>query len=118
VADCILVVDDDPAIRMFVSAALKEEGYAVQTATNGAEALEIIGKQPTCLVLLDMKMPVMDGWEFLKRYCEQGQTVPIIAFSAHVKGTGPLGCTREFLAKPFDLNTLLNLVGKYVAPAS
>jgi two-component system, chemotaxis family, chemotaxis protein CheY len=113
VTDCVLVVDDDPAIREFVSQALEAEGYEVQTASNGAEALHLIGQQPPCVVLLDMKMPVMDGWGFMQAYCPQEQRAPIIVFSAHVKGPDQLLCAKEFLAKPFDLEKLFDLVAKY-----
>jgi two-component system, chemotaxis family, chemotaxis protein CheY len=111
--ESVLVVDDDPAIRAFVSQALVAEGYEVQTATNGAEALNLIGQQPTHIVLLDMKMPVLDGWGFMKAYCRQEQRAPIIVFSAHIKGSEQLLCAQAFLAKPFDLETLLDLVAKY-----
>jgi CheY-like chemotaxis protein len=113
--DCILVVDDDLAIREFVRQALEGEGYKVRTAVNGAEALEMVA-QSTQLILLDMRMPIMDGWGFMQAYCEQESCVPIIAFSANLQRPEQMLCVREFLAKPFDLDKLIYLVAKYVPP--
>ncbi len=62
----VLVVDDDPAILTTVSEILQFEGYAVRTATNGAEALRLVEHARPWLILLDMRMPVMDGWGFAR----------------------------------------------------
>jgi CheY-like chemotaxis protein len=62
----ILVVDDDPAIRDVVADILEMSDYAVRTAANGAEALEKIRAEPPAAVLLDLMMPVMNGWDFLR----------------------------------------------------
>ena len=64
----ILVVDDDPAIVEFVSDALRDEGYGVVTATNGVAALIAVRQYRPQVVVLDMRMPVMDGWAFLALY--------------------------------------------------
>ena len=68
----ILVVDDDPSIVSTVSEILDFEGYPVQTAANGAEALRAIERMQPSLVLLDMRMPVMDGWGFANALRERG----------------------------------------------
>ena len=64
----ILIVDDDPAIRDVVSDILEMSDYCVKTACNGAEALDHIRDDRPAAVLLDLMMPVMDGWEFLREY--------------------------------------------------
>jgi two-component system chemotaxis response regulator CheY len=78
----ILVVDDDPSIVSTVSEILDFEGYCVQTAANGAEALRAIEHTQPSLVLLDMRMPVLDGWGFARALRERGVTLPIIVMTA------------------------------------
>ena len=116
----ILVVEDDDAIRGLVSDVLREDGYLVHEARNGIEALEQLrGGQPD-LIVLDLLMPVMDGWAFveecrMKHYCEG---VPIVVTSASHDLPRTAERLREYgvrtcLAKPFDLDGLLALVERY-----
>ncbi|HPL27936.1 MAG TPA: response regulator, partial [Anaerolineae bacterium] len=58
----ILVVDDDATIRELIELALTDEGYEIIAARNGAEALAVVGAAPVDLILLDIRMPIMDGW--------------------------------------------------------
>src|SRR5437763_1381023 len=74
----ILVVDDDPSILAVVSQILDFEGYPVQTATDGAEALAAVNTQRPSLVLLDMRMPVLDGWGFARALAARGEQLPIV----------------------------------------
>src|SRR6478609_7832146 len=60
----VLVVDDDAFILEFVAMVLNDEGYAIVTAANGQQALDLVRAEVFDLILLDMRMPVMDGWEF------------------------------------------------------
>ena len=109
----VLVVDDDPAIRTFLKVALTDEGYEVLVAGNGAIALEMIAQTPPSLVILDMRMPVMDGWAFLDAYCQQ-ELVPAPVISISANATNELvGCVSEFMSKPFNLNVLIDLVARY-----
>lgn len=64
----VLVVEDDPDIRLVVSEILSSAGYSVLQSTNGAEALITLQDKNPHVILLDMRMPVMDGWEFAKQY--------------------------------------------------
>lgn len=109
----ILVVDDDEAICQFVRMVLTNEGYRVETASNGAAALELAAKSPPDVILLDLWMPVMDGWTFARTYRRTpGPHAPIIALSAagqlakHAKDIQ----ADAFLAKPFDVHRLLEVV--------
>jgi len=120
----ILVVEDDAAIRGLVSEVLRDDGYQVQEAANGAEALANVRAQRPDLIVLDLMMPVMDGWTFVKE-CRRAMwcgEVPILVTSAshdlprtadQLRALGVRTC----LAKPFDLDGLLALVERY-APAS
>lgn len=108
----ILVVDDDPSILNTVREILDFEGYRVETATNGEEALRAVERTTPSLVLLDMRMPVLDGWGFARKLSEQGVVLPILVMTAAhdarlwAQEIGASG----FLAKPFDLHELLNAV--------
>jgi len=112
----ILVVDDDTSIRSFVEMALDSEGYAVSTATNGAQALAVTDQVQPDLILLDMRMPIMDGWTFARRYREQGgPKAPIVVITA-ATDAGERAAEIQadgFLGKPFDLDELLGLVSRY-----
>jgi len=108
----ILVVDDDPAILATVSEALDLEGLLVVTATNGAEALAKVDQTMPALVLLDMRMPVLSGWDFARTLKERDIHLPILVMTAardaH-KWAEEIGAS-GYLAKPFHLPDLLDAV--------
>lgn len=96
---------------------LTDEGYSVMLASNGAEALTQIEALAPCLILLDMRMPVMDGWEFAARYRKSsGPHAPIIVMTAahDARLRADAIEANDFIAKPFDINQLLMLVSRYV----
>jgi len=106
----VLVVDDEPRILNFLSSKLRVSGYEVLTASNGAEALEQVQAQEPDLVVLDVLMPRMDGFETLKEL-RAFSSVPVIILSA--KGTNAdkvkglhLGAD-DYLAKPFSPDELV-----------
>lgn len=109
----ILVVDDDESIREFIEMALSDDGHEVRTAADGRAALELIeGWKPT-LILLDMRMPGMDGWKFSRAYrAGPGPHVPIIVLTAARDAAQSASeiAADAFLAKPFDLAELLELI--------
>jgi len=112
----ILLIDDDEAIREFVSMALGDEGYQIITAADGAAALDLIDCYPPSLILLDMRMPLLNGWSFAQVYRQlPGPHVPIIMLTAArdaVDYAAQIDAD-SFLAKPFDLSALLDLVEQY-----
>lgn len=115
----VLVVDDDRGIREFVCTVLTEEGYDVTEATDGREALERADTTRPDVILLDMRMPVMDGWEFARTYRQRpGPHAPIVIVTAALdvaKDAKDIGAD-GFLAKPFQLDDLLDLVERHAAP--
>jgi len=117
--DCrVLVVDDEPAIRFVVAETLTFEGYPVKTAGNGEEALKILEQERPELVLLDMRMPVLDGWGFARELKRRGVDVPIVVMTAAQNARGwsrEIGAT-AYLAKPFDLVDLLDTVERLCPP--
>jgi len=106
----ILVVDDDPEIASFVKRGLAYEGYTVDTAVDGSEALTKAREKEPDLVILDIMMPGIDGLEVAKRL-RQGGDVPIIMLTAKGtvvdKVTGLESGADDYLVKPFALDELL-----------
>lgn len=108
----VLVVDDDRAIVTAVAEFLGMEGYAVETASNGVEALAAIERELPSVVLLDMRMPILDGWGFARALRERGHSVPILVMTAAQdarRWAAEVGAA-DYLAKPFDLLDLLAVV--------
>ncbi|MCL4508225.1 MAG: response regulator [Chloroflexi bacterium] len=114
----VLVVDDQPSIRAMLEAILSDEGYRVDVAEHGAAALRIALTSPPCLILLDLRMPVMDGESFIAEYRHTGgHRAPILILTAErgnehmVDELGVAGV----LQKPFDLTELLDMVDWHVS---
>jgi len=113
----VLVVDDDPAILQTVSEILAFEGCPVGAAVNGAEALRAVEESPPSMVLLDMRMPVLDGWGFARELAARGVKVPIVVMTAAQdarRWAEEIGA-EGFVAKPFDLIDLLAAVERWAA---
>lgn len=106
----VLVVDDDPPSVKMISFLLREEGYEVSTADNGSSALEWIDREPPDLVILDVMMPDLDGFEVCRRI-RQKQDVPIIFLSAKGETVDKVAGLElgadDYLAKPFEPAELL-----------
>ena len=109
----VLVVEDDADFREMMQVRLEGAGYTALGAANGREALESMRERRPCLVLLDIAMPVMDGWEFRRRQIadERLSDIPVICVTADYD---PLHVTTELkircLAKPFCIDELLGEV--------
>ena len=113
----VLVVDDERDIREAVSEVLLDEGYEVLDAGDGAEALKKSRAHHPDVILLDLMMPGMNGWEF--RAAQQGdpdlKKIPVIVLSALGRVTGLDAA--EFIQKPFELDQLLTAVHRHVRAA-
>src|ERR687888_2707430 len=109
----VLVVDDDERLREFVRVNLEMDGYAVREAANADEGLAALEEEPPDLILLDVMMPGMDGWEMLRRVQERHGvgTIPVIMFSGKVDESEAERATargaQAFLGKPFDPQQLI-----------
>lgn len=111
----VLVVDDDPSILDTVSSILVGEGYQVMSAAGGAEALTLSRSWHPTLVLLDMRMPVMDGWAVARALHESGSRVPIVVMTAAENArrwADEIGAAGH-LAKPFALDELISCVEEH-----
>ncbi|MCM0604566.1 MAG: sigma-54-dependent Fis family transcriptional regulator [Xanthomonadaceae bacterium] len=110
----VLIVDDESSIRQTLTAALQDEGYQVQSAQNGAEALAITEKSGPDLVLLDIWMPGVDGIEVLKRIKELRTDTVVIMMSGHGTIETAVRATKlgafDFIEKPLSLERLLVLL--------
>jgi two-component system, chemotaxis family, chemotaxis protein CheY len=114
----ILVVDDDPTILVTVCEALDLEGFPFVTATNGAEALESVDRNDPSLVLLDMRMPVLDGWGFMGAVRERGLNLSVVVMTAAAdarRWAREIGA-QGVLPKPFELDELLSAVERLRQP--
>ncbi len=108
---CVLVVDDEQPILRILSIKLRISGYEVITALNGQEALALVDSAKPDIMLLDIIMPVMDGFEVLRKLrCLSD--LPVIAFSARPEtAQKALNCgANHFLAKPFDVDDLVKTI--------
>ena len=107
----ILVVDDDKNTRMFFRGVLEGEGYTVHTAENGEDALSVMDKNHVDLVVLDIMMPRMDGYEFTKILRESNNNLPILMISAKQlpadKHQGFMVGTDDYITKPVDDEEML-----------
>ena len=115
----ILVVDDDADIRLLLRLELVNEGHQITEAGNGEEALAAIAADPPDLVVLDMMMPVLDGWAVLEEL-DPRTSPPIVVITAlasdgdrHVADALELGAL-DVIAKPFDPGWLVKLVNAVV----
>jgi CheY-like chemotaxis protein len=114
----VLVVDDDEDIRESIADALRECGYEVAVAINGRDALMKLrdGVRPS-IILLDLMMPVMDGWQFRAQQTEDPglADIPVIIISAAGANPGVPEGTCAYLRKPFNLRDLLREIERWAA---
>ena len=110
----ILIVDDDEATLTALAGLLELEGYRVEKARNGKEALEKLLAGAPGLVLLDLKMPVMDGWQFLTERAKDGSAseTPVVLLSGLPFIPNAPGVA-DFLSKPIDPARLLSCVRRF-----
>jgi CheY-like chemotaxis protein len=108
----ILVVDDDEDIRLLFQEVLEEEGYEVQLAGGGAEALEKLNQWRPDLVTLDLKMPGMGGVEVLERIREQDKDIPVIICTAYGEYKSDLAtwASDAYVVKSADFSELKRVI--------
>jgi CheY-like chemotaxis protein len=116
----ILIVDDDPSIRYMLGRVLLDEGYDVLAAAHGREGLKIAAAQEVNLVLLDWKMPGMNGQETLRELAVLHPGLPVIMITAYPRQQceGGLAGASAVLQKPLDFPMLLEAIKKLLAQAA
>ena len=119
--ETILVVDDDADIQMTVRLALEISGYKVMEGSNAKEAFDAIAKCTPDLILLDVSLPLVSGWQLLEkiRSIPGLDETPVVITTAHVgnevsRRATQLGAS-DYLAKPFDVEALSGLVRRLLA---
>jgi DNA-binding NtrC family response regulator len=115
----ILIVDDEEYIRASLTRVMKTEGFKVQVAHNGATALKMIQEELPEVLLVDFKMPGMDGMEVLRRAKELYPDLPVILITAYAEVQGAVDAMRagahDYLAKPFDHHEVIRVVHRALA---
>ncbi|HET8911118.1 MAG TPA: response regulator [Ktedonobacteraceae bacterium] len=119
----ILVIENEASNRILIERVLSTRGYHCISATNGSEALEILDEQPVNLILTDLSMPILDGYQTtqLIRARPGMANVPIVAVTAYAlndenEAALKIGCT-EYLTKPFKPRQLLEVVARLLGQA-
>lgn len=110
----ILIVDDQPGVRRLLQEVLRSAGYGVYTASNGLEALSMVPQINPDLILLDMKMPGMDGLETLRHIRLHDQNIRVVIMTAYgeldvLSQAHQLGILGNFI-KPFDIDELKSVI--------
>jgi CheY-like chemotaxis protein len=117
----VLVVEDDADLAVLLEMILADAGYVVRSAPDGAQALARVAEHMPGLVLLDMRMPVMNGWEFAREFVGRyGRAAPIVVVTAaenarlRAEEIGADG----WLEKPFELDDVVAAVARFLGPAA
>jgi CheY-like chemotaxis protein len=113
----VLIVDDDADMLEVMELVLRDAGYATRCALNGREALDVVAHGMPGLILLDMLMPVMNGWQFSRDFrARYGNEVPIVVATAaeHVRARSNGMDAADVLPKPFEVADLLRVVARYL----
>jgi CheY-like chemotaxis protein len=112
----VLIVEDDESTRELLAEIIAEQGCEARTAADGAAALALVQEWPPSLILLDLRLRGMDGYEFARRYRElPSPHAPIVVLSASWESARALEAIGavERVDKPFDLQELLDVVERY-----
>lgn len=111
----VLVVDDQEVIRDTLQVALDDEGFSVECAANGREALAVIGRWKPDVILLDLMMPVMDGWQFRREQQDDPALahIPVLVITAAGAQQASTISATELLAKPLRIERVLDVLGRY-----
>src|SRR5213082_2120378 len=116
----VLIVDDDERVREYVRVNLEMEGYSVREAGSADEGLGVLEEVSPDLILLDVMMPKVDGWEMLRRVQERHgiDSIPVVMFSGQLEPTAGREATQRgahaFVGKPFDLRALIEQTKKII----
>lgn len=107
----VLVIDDEPAIRRFLRTTLTAQGYRVDEAEDGKTGLEMLKREPPSVIVLDLGLPNIDGFEVLKQLRAEGSELPVIVLSSRADEAGKVRAldmgADDYVTKPFGVDELL-----------
>jgi CheY-like chemotaxis protein len=114
----VLVIDDDDAVCEVLREALSEDGYAVATVPHGAAALELVKHHQPAVILLDLRMPIMDGWSFAEQYRRAAKPPAMLILLSALKdievSAKRLGAS-AFIQKPFELDEVVQTIERCIS---
>lgn len=120
----ILVVEDDPMMQRMALKILSVHGYRCEVAGNGREAIAMVERRRPSLVLMDLSLPEMNGWDAARALKANPQlsSIPIIATTAHAmvgdrESALEAGCD-DCLTKPYEIDQLVSMVARFIGPAT
>lgn len=117
----VLIVEDDADVREMLEYFFASNGYSTDAAANGREALQCAADHRPCVILLDLMMPVMSGWEFRERQLERPElaAVPVVCVTAvHDRKTVAERLRVRCLSKPVDFGELMATVSEHCGPGA
>jgi CheY-like chemotaxis protein len=117
----ILIVDDEPDLAEVIRSVLETEGYTCRVASDGRHAIEEVARARPRLVLMDMLMPIMNGWECareLRASYGPGLAIVVMTAAEHARARADAALADEVLTKPFELDELFRVVARYVPAAA
>lgn len=120
-ARSVLVVEDDPDLLALLEMILQDAGYAVRTAPEGAAALARVAEEMPGTILLDMRMPGMNGWDFAREFrARYGHACPIVVVTAaeNARARAEEIGAEGWLSKPFELEDVLATVERHLAASA
>lgn len=114
----VLVIDDDDAVCDLLRDLLGQEGYAVATTPHGAAALELLKHHQPAVIVLDLRMPIMDGWAFVELYRRDARppaAIVLLSATKDIEESAKRLRADAFVRKPFDFSDLLRAIRSSVA---
>ena len=114
----VLVVDDDDQLADVVRQVLRDAGYSVATVRHGAAALDLMDHHSPDLILLDLTMPIMDGWSFVAQYrrnARAGARILLLTSNPHAPEIAQTLHADGYIQKPFDIGQLVDVIQKELA---
>ncbi len=116
----ILIVEDEPRLAQFIEKGLKKQGFVTFIASNGQKALSITQNKQFDLILLDLGLPIMDGWTFLETLRNQENQIPVLIMTAwdkvETRSKGKAFDVKKYIDKPFRFQDLLEQVNLSLSP--
>lgn len=116
----VLVIDDDDELADVVRQVLRDANYSVATVRHGAAALELVRHIAPDLILLDLTMPIMDGWSFVSQYrrtAKESARIVLLTANAHAAEIARTLGADGYITKPFDVDDLVTIVGRELSRA-